>query len=60
MRIIALISVLTLTACSVSDITDRHSGPGISNSGVPSASGSTTPAGDEDYRGKLMEELGGA
>lgn len=60
MRIIALFSVLTLTACSVSNMTDRHSGPGISNSGVPAASADTTPAGDGDYRGKLMEELGGA
>lgn len=56
MRIIGLIVILGLSACSVANNTERHSGVGISNEGVPAKP--NTPAGETDYRAKLYEDLG--
>lgn len=58
MRIIAILMILGVSACSVTKNTDRHSGAGIVNQSVPVAEATAPPAGETDYRGKLMEEIG--
>ena len=55
MRIIGLIAILGLSACSVSKNTARHSGVGITNGGA--ASETTAPAAEGDYRAKLYGDL---
>ena len=56
MRIIAILAILSLSACTVAGSTKRHSGVGFSNTANPTA-GPTAPAAENDYRGKLMEDL---
>jgi len=58
MRFIGLLIFLGVSACSVTKNTDRHSGTGIANQTVPATSSTAPPAGETDYRGKLLEEIG--
>ena len=59
MRITAIIAILGLSACSVTNNTARNSGAGITNAGVP-VQGATQTAGETDYRGQLFEDLNGS
>jgi len=58
MRITLLAASLLLSACSVTGVTERNSGTGISNiSAVPDPQAGQ-PAVQGDYRAKLFEEIG--
>ena len=56
MRIIGIIAILGLSACSVANNTARHGGTGFTN-GTAAVNAPVAPAAEGDYRGKLMEEI---
>lgn len=59
MRIFAILTIFTLSACSVSNQTARHSGEGFGNLKEQPVDVETLPLkeGERDYRGELFKEL---
>lgn len=62
MRFIPLLMILSISACSVGNMTDRKSGSGFDGMGNATENTTLTPnaanSGERDYRAELFKEIG--